>query len=210
VTAVSDFHEVYYGSRERTWKNTFWLGHLTEKCPLDLWIYQEIVYEMRPDVIVETGTGGGGSALFLASICDLVGHGEIVTIDIAEVPGRPSHPRIRYVKGSSTDERTLERVREPASSASRVMVVLDSDHSRDHVLAELRLYGPLVTPGHYMVVEDTNVNGHPVRSDFGPGPAEAVEEFLGENDAFEIDPAREKFLMTFNPRGYLRKRDARP
>jgi cephalosporin hydroxylase len=85
------------------------------------------------------------------------------------------------------------------------LVILDSDHSRDHVLTELRTYSPLVTPGQYLIVEDTNVNGHPVLSEHGPGPAEALVEFLDETDGFEVDRAREKFGMTFNPGGYLRR-----
>ena len=88
------------------------------------------------------------------------------------------------------------------------MVILDSDHRKDNVLAELRAYSPLVQPGDYLIVEDTNVNGHPLVPDFGPGPMEAVDEFLATDDSFEIDPAREKFYMTFNPRGYLRRLDA--
>ena len=85
------------------------------------------------------------------------------------------------------------------------MVILDSNHQKEHVLAELRAYSPLVTPADYLVVEDTNVNGHPVRADYGPGPMEAVDEFLAGTDEFSIDASREKFFMTFNPRGYLRR-----
>ena len=87
------------------------------------------------------------------------------------------------------------------------MVILDSDHSRDHVFAELQAYASLVGPGDYLIVEDTNVNGHPVHPDFGPGPTEAVDDFLAENDSFFIDESREKYFMTFNPRGYLRRRE---
>jgi cephalosporin hydroxylase len=87
-----------------------------------------------------------------------------------------------------------------------VLVILDSDHSREHVLDELRLYAGLVTPGSYLVVEDTNVNGHPVFAEHGPGPMEALEAFLAETDEFEVDATREKFFLTFNPRGFLRKR----
>ena len=85
------------------------------------------------------------------------------------------------------------------------MVILDSDHSRDHVLAELRAYAPMVTTAQYLIVEDTNVNGNPVLPEFGPGPMEALDAFLAENDDFEPDDEREKFLLTFNPRGYLRR-----
>jgi len=86
-----------------------------------------------------------------------------------------------------------------------VLVLLDSDHSRDHVLKELQSYAPLVTPGSYVVVEDTNLDGHPVFPEFGPGPMEAVAEFLGSDSHFEVDRTREKFLMTFNPGGFLKR-----
>ena len=206
MTAVSQFHELYYGARERTWKNTYWLGHRAEKCPLDLWVYQEIVCETRPDVIIETGTAAGGSALFLATICDLVRNGLVITVDVANLGGRPEHSRIRYVTGSSTDEATVECVRALIPEGARVMVILDSEHAMEHVLAELEIYCALVTPAGYLVVEDTNVNGHPIRPDFGPGPSEAVARFLAANEQFEVDAEREKFFMTFNPGGYLRKR----
>ena len=85
------------------------------------------------------------------------------------------------------------------------MVDLDSNHSKQHVLEEMRAYAPMITIGNYLIVEDTNINGHPVLPEFGPGPMEAVEEFLKENHDFVPDPSREKFLVTFNPGGYLRK-----
>jgi cephalosporin hydroxylase len=202
---VAKFHTLYYDARERTWKNTSWLGVGVQKCPLDLWVYQEILFELRPDVIVETGTAAGGSALFLATVCDLMRHGLVVTVDVEERDNRPVHRRIRYVLGSSVSAETVAEVRRGIAEGAKVMAILDSDHSRDHVLAELRLYGKLVSPGQYLIVEDTNINGRPVRPDFGPGPAEAVWDFLAETDAFEIDREREKFLMTFNPGGFLRK-----
>jgi cephalosporin hydroxylase len=204
---VDQFHRLYYDRREQTWGNTFWLGHRVLKCPLDLWSYQEILHEVRPELIIETGTYQGGSALFLASICDLLGEGEVLTIDVDWREGRPRHPRITYLTGSSTSNAILRQVRRRAKSASRVLVILDSGHAKDHVLAELDAYAPLVTPGSYLVVEDTNLNGHPVDSDHGPGPTEAVAEFLERNDAFVRDERREKFLLTFNPGGFLEKRE---
>jgi cephalosporin hydroxylase len=202
---VDAFHRLYYNARDETWKQTFWLGRTVRKCPLDLWTYQEILTETKPDLIVETGTYMGGSALFLASVCDLLGHGKVVTVDISAPAGRPRHRRITYLHGSSVDAGVVARVRRRTRRAKRVMVVLDSDHARDHVLQELELYGPLVTPGCYLVVEDTNVNGHPVSPDFGPGPMEAVHAFLENRDDFEVDRSREKLLLTFNPSGYLRR-----
>jgi cephalosporin hydroxylase len=204
---VDQFHTLYYSTREQTWGNTFWFGHHVLKCPLDLWTYQEILYEVQPELIIETGTYRGGSALFLASMSDLLRRGEVVTIDSARQKGQPRHRRITYLTGSSTSDKILRQVRRRTRGKSAVLVILDSGHSKDHVLAELHAYAPLVTPGSYLVVEDTNLNGHPVESDHGPGPAEAVAEFLERNDAFVRDESREKFLLTFNPGGYLKKRD---
>ena len=203
---VRRFHRLFYNSGKQTWSNTHWLGVAAQKCAFDLWVYQELLHELRPAVIVECGTANGGSALFLASICDLLEHGEVITVDIADEPSRPSHERITYLSGSSTEPEMVERVKQLVASRAPVMVILDSDHSRDHVLNELRLYAPLVSAGSYLIVEDSNINGHPVVPDFGPGPAEAVTEFLSETDQFEIDRSREKFFLTFNPSGYLRKR----
>jgi cephalosporin hydroxylase len=197
------FHRLYYDTA--VWKDTYWLGVRTQKCPLDLWVYQEILNETRPDLILETGTAHGGSALYLASVCDLLGRGEVVTVDISPVEGRPQHDRITYLTGSSTADEVVGEVERLATDHERVLVILDSDHSRDHVLDELRIYSRLVSPGSYLVVEDSNVNGHPVLAEHGPGPMEALEEFLAESDEFEVDAAREKFFLTFNPRGYLRK-----
>jgi cephalosporin hydroxylase len=203
---VRPFHRLFYNSGNRTWSDTHWLGVPAQKCAFDLWVYQELLHELRPAVIVECGTANGGSALFLASICDLLEHGEVITVDIADEPGRPSHERITYLSGSSTEPEMVDRVKQLVASRAPVIVILDSDHSRDHVLNELRLYAPLVSSGSYLIVEDSNINGHPVVPDFGPGPAEAVTEFLSETDEFEIDRSREKFFLTFNPSGYLRKR----
>jgi cephalosporin hydroxylase len=203
---VQQFHRLYYHSYERTWKDTRYRGVTIWKCPLDLWLYQELLHELRPQLIVETGTAFGGSASFLADLCDTLGlDAQVVTIDIEAQPGRPEHPRVRYVTASSTAPEVVADVYASAPAGAPVLVILDSDHSRDHVLAELRAYADLVTVGSYVVVEDTNVNGHPAYPDFGPGPMEAVDAFLAEDDRFEIDAGREKFFMTFNPRGYLRK-----
>jgi cephalosporin hydroxylase len=205
--AVDRFHVVYYsaGWRGGTWTSTRWLGVPVQKCPLDLWIYQEILFETRPDLIVEAGTAFGGSALFFASMCDLLAHGEVVTIDVMDVPGRPVHPRIRYLRGSSIAPEIVAHVASLAS-ARRVLAVLDSDHHREHVLAELRAYAPLVCPGSYLIVEDTNLNGNPVLPGCEPGPREAVIEFLAQDARFEPDASREKLYLTFNPGGYLRRK----
>jgi cephalosporin hydroxylase len=201
---VRQFHRLYYREREQTWQNTYWLGVPAHKCPLDLWIYQELFFKTRPDVIVESGTRFGGSALFLACMCELVGTGRVITIDVDPVEGRPEHPRLSYVEGSSVQPEVVAQVSSGITAGESVMVVLDSDHHKVHVLEELRLYSPMVTTESYLVVEDTNLHGNPVQTRF-LGPAEAVEEFLRETDDFEIDRSCEKFFMTFNPGGFLKR-----
>jgi cephalosporin hydroxylase len=202
---VRRFHRLYYLTSRRTWRNTFFLGVPVAKCPLDLWVYQEIVNEVRPGLIVETGTAHGGSALYLAALCDLVGGGRVVSVDVVAREGLPEHPRVSYVVGSSVESETFGRVKAHVRPGESVMVVLDSAHGREHVLSELRLYGELVTPGSYLVVEDTNVHGRPVFRSFGPGPFEAVAEYLSQDARFVVDESREKFYMTFNPGGYLKR-----
>jgi cephalosporin hydroxylase len=205
---VRRFHDLYY----RRWQagadtiNLSWFGYLILKCPLDLWIYQELLVRSRPDVVIECGTYGGGSALFLAMMLDQIGHGEVITIDIESRPGMPQHPRITYLTGSSTDPLIVAQVKQRVGS-KRVMAILDSDHRQSHVLNELTIYSELVHPGDYLIVEDTSVNGHPTFPEFGPGPMEAVEAFLARTGDFVIDDRCERFLMTLHPRGYLKRKE---
>ena len=173
--AVSRAHDVLYLSD--AWTEATWLGAQALKNPLDLWVYQEIMFETRPELVVETGTYRGGSAFFLASICDLLGAGEVVSIDIEPVrDDYPSHPRITYLGGrSSTDPDVLAEVRARAEG-KRTLVILDSDHSQGHVEAELAEYAQLVPVGGYVIVEDSNIGQ--IRKDLLPGPLEAIETFL--------------------------------
>lgn len=210
VEIVRAFHDLYFrrwASGDGDTINLSWFGHQVLKCPLDLWLYQELLVRTQPDVVVETGTWAGGSALYLAMVLDSLGRGRVITVDTVARPGRPHHPRLEYLCGSSTDPAMVARVRETVGD-SRAMVILDSDHSAAHVYDELLAYAPLVAVGDYLVVEDTTVNGHPVLPDFGPGPMEAVDRFLAENGEFAIDARCERFLMTLNPRGYLRRTTA--
>jgi len=201
-----EFHRAYYSG----WKGGYgtidlsWMGYRTLKCPLDLWVYQEIMVETRPEIILECGTLLGGSALYLASMCELLGEGRVISVDLTPRDGRPQHRLIEYVTGSSTDPAIVQRVT-AACAGKRVMAILDSDHSCAHVTGELKAYAPLIPVGGYLIVEDTNVNGHPVVPDFGPGPMEAVEAFLEENGDFIIDSDRERFMMTLNPNGFLKR-----
>jgi cephalosporin hydroxylase len=192
------FNRVYYANADRTMFDCAWLGTTTVKYPLDLWIYQELIVEQRPQLIVETGTFRGGSAAYFGSICDLLGEGHVVSVDIQDL-SPPQHPRV----GSSIAPETVAAVHARAEGLVRIFVILDSDHSRDHVLAELHAYSDLVPVGGSLIVEDTNVNGHPVLPEHGPGPYEAVDAFLADNDAFVRDRRSERFMCTANPGGFL-------
>ena len=199
------FHRDWYDSN--VWNGgVTWEGILVLKNPLDMWMYQELLFQTRPELIVETGTNRGGSALFFARLQDIYGHGSVVSVDVTDFGDRPAHPRIQYVTASSTAKDTVGELRELASASRSTMVVLDSDHSEQHVAEELRLLAPLVTQGQYLVVEDTNINGHPARKSHGPGPMEAVRNFLNDPACpFVVDERMERFVMTFNPHGWLRR-----
>jgi cephalosporin hydroxylase len=203
---VNDFHRLYYNSADKggTWNDTHWLGNKILKCPLDVWIYQEILFQTKPDLVIETGTFNGGSALFMAHLMDVFQKGQILTIDINGDASRPVHPRIQYLLGSSTADSIVEKAKSLARGKT-VMVILDSDHSAKHVKNELEIYSHLVTKGNYLIVEDSNVNGHPVGLDHGPGPMEAIDSYLVGNPNFELDLTREKFFLTFNPKGYWKR-----
>ena len=205
-TIVDQFHTLYYHADPHPWEATYYRGHRILKLPLDLWIYRVLIDELAPSLIIETGTRFGGSALWFADQLELLGHGQVVTIDIEAWSTRPKHPRITYLDGSSTDPAVHARIEALLpTDGGNVMVVLDSDHSRDHVLAELETLSRFVTPGSYLLVEDTNVNGHPVLPDFGPGPMEAVVEFLTNHTEFKRDASREMFYFTMHPQGFLRR-----
>jgi cephalosporin hydroxylase len=205
--AVTDAFAILFHSRDlETFNGLRWFGVPIQKSPMDLLIYQEMLFELKPDVVVEAGTFKGGSALFVAQMMDRLGRGRIITIDIEKYPDLPQHPRITYLLGSSTAPEIVASVKALIKPGETVMVLLDSLHTKEHVLDELRLYHALVTPGFYVVVEDTHLNGHPILPKSGPGPMEAVDDFLKENQDFAIDPTREKLMHTFNPRGYLKRK----
>ena len=204
---VEQFNRLYYDGPDgiNLYRTTNWLGVPTLKCPLDTWVYQEILHRTQPDIIVETGVYHGGSTLYLATICDLIGHGRVLACDITleRVHERVrKHPRVQLLTGSSVDPALFDQVRQ-LCSGKRTMVILDSDHAEKHVIQELRLYSTLVTPGCYLICEDTNVNGHPVFPEHGRGPYEAVQQFLSESTGWKVDQTCERLLVTFNPSGYL-------
>lgn len=198
-----DFLNYFYNSY--VWyKKTSWLGVGALKNPFDLWIYQELIVDLKPDYIIETGTYKGGSAFYMASICDWCQHGQIISIDIEAQKPLPQHPRIEYIEASSTDDFIIDTLKN-RTKGKKVIIILDSDHSERHVRKELEKYHSLVPVGSYLVVEDTIVNGHPILPDFGSGPMEATQDFLKSHPEFVIDKSMEKFFMTFNRDGFLKR-----
>lgn len=202
---VNGFQNLAYN--RRLWEQVNWRGVPILKYPTDLFVYEEMIYELKPDVILDIGTYKGGSALYFATMFDLMGidAGRVISVDIESRTGLPEHTRITYLVGSSTSDAILGQIKELVRPNQRVMAFLDSDHRKQHVLNELRAYSGIVTKGSYLIVEDSNINGHPVFADYGPGPMEAIHEFLTESTEFQIDRSREKFLLTVAPDGFLRK-----
>jgi cephalosporin hydroxylase len=195
-----------------------WLGLPIIQAPDDIVVMQEIIWETRPQVVIETGFARGGSAILYSSILTLIGDGIVVSVDIdirahnrAAVEEHPLGGRVRLVEGSSTARETLDRVRALIPDGARVMVILDSNHVHHHVLEELRLYGPLVTDGQFLVVSDTVIEDIPPQThrprEWGPGnnPKTALQEYLLEGDRFEPDAwYNSKVLVTSSRGGYLR------
>ena len=196
-----------------------WLGLPVIQMPSDIVAIQEIVWSCRPQLIIETGIARGGSLILSASMLELLGEGTVLGIDIdirahnrAAIEAHPLSRRIEMIESSSLDAATIDAVRGRTKSVERVMVILDSDHSHDHVLAELRAYGPLVSIGQFLVVADTFIEDIPRQEhrprSWGPGdnPRTALEGWLRENDGFEPDDfVNAKLLLSASPGGYLRR-----
>ena len=205
-------------ARRRYSYNFTWLGRPIIQYPQDIVAVQELIWSVRPRLIIETGIAHGGSLILSASLLELIGEGEVLGVDVEIRPHNrvaiEQHPlshRITMIEGSSTDDAVAARVRAFAAGKTPVMLFLDSSHSHEHVLRELQLYSPLVTKGSYAVVFDTVVEEMP--PDFFPdrpwgkgnNPRTAVEQFLATNDRFVVDRAIDaKLLITVAPGGYLR------
>ena len=205
---VDKFHKLYYDSQVVF--DTYYLGIQSLQYPTDNWIMQEIIYEVNPDFIIETGTYLGGTTLFYADVLAMVNeNGKVITIDVNPQMEKASKykiwkERVEFIHGDSVSAGVIDLITKKVKN-SKVLVTLDSLHSKEHVLQELKLYAPLVSLNSYIVVQDTHLGGHPNHhhSVSGQGPWEAVEEFLKTNKNFVIDHSREKHFITQNPSGYL-------
>lgn len=195
---IVDFNALYHKMGVQTWCTTKWRGVHVLKAPTDLWVYQELITVIKPDVIIETGSCRGGSALFMRDVLDKVyPEGKIVTIDIThkDIGDEVRVPGIEFYLGDSVSNETIAYVKAyiEAYQCQRVMVILDSDHSEEHVSKELELYAPLVTIGSMLIVEDTSND---------PGPLVAVQSWELRQKGFKKNLMGEKYMLTFNRDGY--------
>jgi cephalosporin hydroxylase len=197
------FTSAYY--RSLAWRETRWFGRPVPNAPPDLLAYQEILAEVRPDWVIETGTYEGGRAYFLATMCELLGHGEVISIAEHQRGERPSHPRLRYLTAPPHDPEARKRVDEIVGPEPHALVILGSRTRRDRTRREFEAFAPLVPVGSYLVVEHTVLNGFPVDAGFGPGPHEALRRLMNLHGEFLADTTRERHALTFNQGGFLRR-----
>lgn len=208
VTAA--FARLWWERKPRTFFDNRFLGLMCLQHPFDAWATQEILWETQPEVLVECGSFGGGSAVMWSLFMEQYDpSARVIAIDIEdhteEARKNPLWDRhVTFIEASSIDPDVVARVGE-ICAGRRTMVILDSLHTEEHVTAELAAYAGLVTPGCYLIVQDSFVNGHPCDPDWGPGPYEAVEAFLAHDERFEVDRHRERMLFTLNPSGFLRR-----
>ena len=203
-SADMPLHELIQKFQSRIETSTYF-GIPTLKNPVDAWVYQEIIYEKKPTVIIEVGNYHGGSALMFAHWFDQIGHGRVIAVDINHQridPQALAHPRITWIQGDGAD--SAELVKSLLLPEDRVMVIEDSSHHCEQCYNVLQSYHDMVTPDQYMIVEDSICNHGLPWTPF-PGPFEAIEWFLQTNHNFKSDRTKESFLLTSNPIGFLLK-----
>lgn len=209
------YHCWYYDSR--IWERTTFLGVPCQKSVSDMWNYQEIISDVKPSLIVEFGTNCGGSALYFAHVLAALGPpAKVLTVDTNPAAIKPrvkEHPRIECLRSNTSDAVVAHEIRRlRVALPGSLFAIVDSDHRKDHVLAELILLRSVLLPGDYLVLEDTNINGYPVLPGWGDGPMEALVEYERNfPDDYTHDSTREeKFGFTFAPRGFLVRNAPRP
>lgn len=180
------------------------------KNPLDAWAFSEILYEVKPERVIEIGSGAGGTTLYLANLLDLIGNGVVISIDINREIFTAKHKRIIEITGDSHSLSTFRKAAKLCKGKS-VLVIHDGDHNKGAVLKDLRTYSRLVTLNSYFIVEDGILDLFAPTSVIGlsggveEGPLAAVQEFLQENTAFHVDRRWERYIITYNPQGYLKR-----
>ena len=186
-----------------------WAGTHIWQSPLDLWTLQEALFEVKPALLIETGTHRGTSALYYANLMDTFGKGRVLTIDIVD-KNDLDHDRVEFLHGSSTDPATIAEVRKRVEAADGpVFVILDGNHDQEHVAEELELYAPFVTPGSFLLSQDGIIDQLWMFRDTRPGPLEANRAFLEQHPEFEYDRERnERFGLTQHPLGWMRRSEA--
>jgi cephalosporin hydroxylase len=182
-----------------------WMGRPAYKTPFDAWVYQEIIFETKPSVVIEIGTHSGGSTLFLANILDAIGNGKVIGIDIDNSKTKDlNHDRITWITGNAVDSSVIDNVKQLISDNDKVMIIEDSSHEYTNTLDILKKYSPLVSNGCYFIVEDGICKENYIDGP-KPGPFDAIHEFLKTHLEYQIDKKMEKFLLTYNPDGFLQK-----
>ena len=197
--------EVLPSMQHRIVAATTYFGVQTLKNPLDFWVYQELITRVRPDVIVEVGNRFGGSALALAHLCDLMGQGRIIGLDVDHQllsPVTRAHPRISLIEGDACA--SFAAVRAMIGPDEAVLVIEDSAHTFENTLNVLNTFSVLVKPGGYFIVEDS-ICHHGLDVGPDPGPFEAIEAFIAAGADFVVERELESFLITWNPKGFLRR-----
>jgi cephalosporin hydroxylase len=200
-----EFTDAFWRSDAR--RSVTWLARNVSKCPTDLLAYQELIVRTTPDWVIETGTGGGGRAFFLATICELAGRGHVISVSDSTAAPRdklPEHPRLTYLDGAATSTETFCQIREIVDVAPSCLVIFGLTGC-DRLLGMWDNYSSLVPVGSYVVFEETITNGNPVWPGMGPGPKEAIKEILKKAPNFSPDFSMEKFGLTFNPGGYMKR-----
>ena len=205
---AEEYQKWYYNTF--VWKKTTWMGITCWKSVSDMWNYQEILFDLKPSLVIEFGSNQGGSALFFANIMRGIGKPfKVLSVDINHRPldaAARRDPDILFVESSSTVPAIAEQIRSLRGEfPGKVFAILDSDHTMGHVLAEMKLLRPLLSTGDYLLVEDSCVNGHPVLPGWGPGPFEAIEAYEREfpNDYTHDVEREKKFGWTQATNGFL-------
>ncbi len=195
AAVVKAFQRIYHRAARRTWHDVWYRGTRLHAYPTDLWVYQELLEELKPGLVVQTGTYRGGTALFLADRLQIIGRGQVVSIDAEAEANRPQHPRLTYLTGPPTADDIVEVVRGRLDASEPALLLLGAGTTEDEVLGELEAYAPLAPAGSVVVVEHTHLDG----------PAAALQRFLGSTNDYEVDARGDRHFLTQNPGGLLRR-----